>query len=87
MCACTSANGVDNLLFIGGIMDHYTYLSILRDNLNSSVQKLGLERHYLLQKDNVSKHTAKLVIEGMTHSICLLHTSPQSQDVNPIKHL
>ena len=36
-----AASGLDNLVFIDGIMNRYFYLNILRENLKLSVQNLG----------------------------------------------
>lgn len=84
---CMSANGAGNLQFINDKMDHYQYIQILKDNLCSSADKLGLSGRYIFQQDNDPKHTAlntKLWILYNTPNT--LKTPPQSPDLNPIEH-
>ena len=38
---CMSASGLDNLVFIDGIMNHSLHLNILKDNLKLSAKKFG----------------------------------------------
>ena len=52
------ANGVGNLKIIDGIMDQYVYIDILKNNLQSSVEKMNLTEDYIFQQDNDPKHAA-----------------------------
>ncbi|GFX47866.1 transposable element Tcb1 transposase [Trichonephila clavipes] len=54
---CMAANGFGKLCFIDGIMTARTYIDILRHNLQSSAQKLGLGTSFVFQQDNDPKHT------------------------------
>ncbi|GFW46653.1 transposable element Tcb1 transposase [Trichonephila clavipes] len=55
---CMASNGVGNLVFIDGIMDHKLYIDILNNNLKESAKKLGLDGNFILQQDD-PKHTAR----------------------------
>ncbi|CAK9811674.1 Transposable element Tc1 transposase [Anthophora quadrimaculata] len=85
---CMAASGVGNLIFIEGILDKAKYLHILKDNLKKSAVKLGLLENFYFQQDNDPKHKAKIVQEWLLYNIPhMLHTPPQSPDINPIEHL
>ncbi|GFW89396.1 transposable element Tcb2 transposase [Trichonephila clavipes] len=58
---CMASNGVGNLVFIDGIMDHKLYIDILNNNLKESAKKLGLDGNFIFQQDNDHKHTARNV--------------------------
>ncbi|GFX12405.1 transposable element Tcb1 transposase [Trichonephila clavipes] len=62
---CMASNGVGNLVFIDGIMDHKLYIDIHNNNLKGSAKKLGLDGNFIFQQDNDSKHTA--------HNLVALH--------------
>lgn len=61
-----SAKEVGNLVFIVGIMimNQHIHLMILRNNLNSRVQKLGLEGRYLFRQDKYPKLLLSLYASG-----------------------
>lgn len=85
---CMSGAGVGNLVFIEGIMDKWKYLTILKENLKQSAEKLGLGRDWVFQQDNDPKHTAIVVKEWLLYNVPKqLHSPPQSPDMNPIEHL
>lgn len=85
---CFSACGVGNLIFIDGIMDQYYYMDILKKNLHSSAEKMGLQANYRFQQDNDPKHTAKSVQKWLSVNVRnQLKTPPQSADLNPIENL
>ena len=50
-----AASGVVNLAFIKSTMKKEDYLSILQQNVPSSVDKLGLEGNWIFQQDNNPK--------------------------------
>lgn len=85
---CMSANGVGELCFLGGTMDHRHYINILKTNLPRSVNNMGLAGDYIFTQDNDPKHTA------LNTKLWLLYntphwmvTPPQLPDVNPIENL
>lgn len=85
---CMAASGVGNLIFIENTMNKTDYLNILRTNLPTSVEKLGLQGSWIFQQDNDPKHTAKIVKEWLLyHTPKILDHPPQSPDLNPIEHL
>lgn len=85
---CMSAQGVGKLVFIDGTMDKHLYLSILKDNLHSSAEKMGMSsNHFLFQHDNDPKHTAHDVKMWILFNAKHLPTPPQSPDINPIENL
>ena len=64
------------------------YIGILRDNLRSSADAMGIGGNFIFQQDNDPKHTA------MNTRLWLLYntrrkfaTPPQSPDMNPIENL
>lgn len=85
---CMAASGVGNLVFIESTMNKTDYLTILKDNLQPSVDKLGLDQTWVFQQDNDPKHTAKIVKEWLLyHTPKQLDHPAQSPDLNPIEHL
>ncbi|GFS97264.1 transposable element Tcb2 transposase [Trichonephila clavipes] len=75
---CMATNGVGNLVFIDGIMDHKLKIDILNNNLKESAKKLGLDGNFIFQQENDPKHTARKVKMWSQQ----LHTPPQSPDIN-----
>ncbi|GFW01939.1 transposable element Tcb1 transposase [Trichonephila clavipes] len=85
---CMASNRAGNLVFIDGIMDHKLYIDILNNNLKESAKKLGLDRNFIFQQDNDSKHTARNVkMWCLFYCKQQLHTHPQSPDINVIENL
>ena len=85
---CMSALGVGKLVFIDGTMDKHVYLSILKERLHASAEKMGLSRNeYYFQQDNDPKHTALDVKLWILYNTKHLPTPPQSPDINPIENL
>ncbi len=77
-----NASGVGNLQIIEGVMEQFVYINILKNNLQLTVDKLGLGRNYIFQQDNDHKLTALnsrlwLVYNTLTQ----LHKPPQSEDI------
>ncbi|GFT56351.1 transposable element Tc1 transposase [Trichonephila clavipes] len=54
---CMAASEVGNIVVINGIMDHLYYLQILKGNLSTSAEKLGIEEDYKFYQDNDPKHS------------------------------
>ena len=85
---CMSASGVGNLVFINGIMNHQLYIHILKNNLELSARKMGLDGDYVFMHDNDPKHTALntrlWVLYNTPHFVKF---PPQSPDLNPIENL
>lgn len=76
------------MVFIDGNMDQNMYLNILQDNLQASVDLLGLPPNWIFQQDNDPKHTARLIKEWLLYRVPKqLNSPPQSPDLNPIEHL
>lgn len=85
---CMSYSGVGNLVFIDGIMNKEKYVAILKENLKSSVERLGLPDTWIFQHDRDPKHTSYLAKEWLLYnSPKQLNSPPQSPDLNPIEHL
>ncbi|GBM71043.1 Transposable element Tc1 transposase [Araneus ventricosus] len=85
---CISASGLGNLVFIDSIMNHALYLNILRDNLKSSAQNLGIGNNIVSYQDNDPKHTAlNIRLRCFYNSPQNLKTPPQSLDLSPIEHI
>ena len=85
---CMSARGLGKMVFIDGIMDHRAYIKILTENLQPSVQMLGLPDSFVFQQDNDPKHTALNTRLWLLYNTRKqLNTPPQSPDLNPIEHI
>lgn len=85
---CFSASGVGALVFITGNMDTDMYLDILKKNLHSSAEKLGLRKTFHFYQDNDPKHKAYRTREWLLYNCPkVIETPPQSPDCNPIENL
>ena len=51
-----STAGVGSLEFIYGIMNHKAYIKLLKKNLASSAEKMGLKDNYKFMQDNDPKY-------------------------------
>ena len=86
--ACFSDSGVGKLVFIEDIMYKEGYLTILKENLVSSAEILGLQDGFQFQHDRDPKHMAKIVSKWLNDSgINVLDWVGQSPDMNPIENL
>lgn len=85
---CFSAAGTGKLVFIDGIMNKSSYLAILKENMKSSAELLGINNHFKFYQDNDPKHTAHIVREWLLYNAPkVMKTPPQSPDMNPIENL
>ncbi|GFS91500.1 transposable element Tc1 transposase [Trichonephila clavipes] len=83
-----TAIGVGNLVIIDGIMNQYSHLNILKNNLSQSVYKLGLDESFTFQQDNDPKHTSRVVREWLLYNVRKqVKILLQLPDLNPIEHL
>lgn len=83
-----SAAGPGNLHIIEGIMDHRYYIDVLKSNLSTTAEKLGLGNDYYFYQDNDPKHKAYNVRSWLLYNCPhVLETPPQSPDLNPIEHV
>ncbi|GFV32767.1 transposable element Tc1 transposase [Trichonephila clavipes] len=85
---CMASNGVGNLVFIDGIMDHKLYIDILNNNLKETAKKFGFRWKFYFPEDNDPKHRARNVkMWYLFHCKQQLHTPRQSPDINVIENL
>lgn len=85
---CMSAAGVGKLCFVEGIMNQDVYLEILKNNLRSSAEKLGILDTFKFYQDNDPKHKAYKVRSWLLYNTPkTLETPPQSPDINVIENL
>lgn len=85
---CMSAAGTGQLCVIDGIMDQTKYLTILKENLMQSAEKLGVRDNFHFYQDNDPKHKAHNVRLWLLYNCPhVLETPPQSPDLNVIEHL
>lgn len=85
---CFSAFGVGSLHLINGIMNQHIYRDILVDELQFSVDLMGIGDRFVFQQDLDPKHTAPAPMKFFTeNNISVLDWSPQSPDVNVIENL
>uniref|UniRef100_UPI00358F23A9 melanocortin receptor 5-like n=1 Tax=Myxine glutinosa TaxID=7769 RepID=UPI00358F23A9 len=73
---------------IEGTMNGAKYRKILEENLLQSAKDLRLWWRFMIQQDNVSKHTAKATLEWLQNkNVNALEWPSQSPDLNPIENL
>ncbi|GFX39888.1 transposable element Tcb1 transposase [Trichonephila clavipes] len=73
------SNWCRNLVLIEGIVNQYSYLNILKNNLSQSASKLGLDGSFTFQQDNDPKRTARVVREWLLYKV-------RKQQNNDSKH-
>ena len=77
---CFGYNGVGSLHLIDGIMDQRVYRDILVDNLQYSVDLMGIGDRFVFQQDLDPKHNAPAAKDfSAENQIEVLPWSPQSQ--------
>ncbi|GFS82309.1 transposable element Tcb1 transposase [Trichonephila clavipes] len=85
---CMASNGVGNLVFIDGIIDHKLYIDILNNNLKESAKKLGLDGNFIFQQDNATPNIRHVMSKrGAFFTVNSNFTPPQSPDINVIENL
>ena len=82
-------DGVEILAEVEGWMDAEQYVSILEDNLLSSMENSGIPKESIIfQQDNDPKHSFKRAQNPFKfEGIRLLDWPAQSLDLSPIEHL
>ncbi|KAK3509142.1 hypothetical protein QTP70_020254, partial [Hemibagrus guttatus] len=85
---CFAASGPGRLAVINGTMNSAVYQKILKENVRPSVCDLKLKCNWVLQLDNVPKHTSKSSPEWLKkNKMKTLEWPSQSPDLNPIEML
>ena len=80
--------GVGNFVFINETMNINVYLDILKTNLASCAEKLGILDIFQFYQDNDPNHKAWLVRKGVLFNCPkVLETPPQRPDINPFEHV
>ena len=84
---CFSSRGVGKLVFIEGMMTGPDYVRILSNNLNESIEMMGI-RDTVFQQDNNPKHILMVAMRYFEEKeITVLNWPAQSPDLNPIETL
>ena len=65
---CFSYNGVGNLVNIDAITNADSYIEIINENLEESVEKLNVASDYIFQQHNDPKHIAKTTLKFFKNS-------------------
>ena len=85
---CFAASGPAQLAIIDRKLNSQVYQGILRENVRLSDRQFKLNRSWMMQQDNDSKHRSKSTTESLQQKkIHLLEWPSQSPDLNPIKML
>ena len=85
---CISYKGVGRIAIVDGNIDSIAYVRILAENLFSSIDKMGLNDHFIFQQDNALCHKSAFTARFMSENqINLLEWPAQSPDLNPIEHV
>lgn len=83
---CFSAQGVESLYQINGIMTGAMYREILKNQMAPVLRRLGAD--FKFQQDNDPKHKSKVVQRYLSNAkFTVLDWPSQSPDLNPIENL
>ncbi|GBM81557.1 Transposable element Tc1 transposase [Araneus ventricosus] len=85
VCGCFAASGMGNLVSLKII---WTNISILKENLKISAQKLGIQNTFKLYQGNDLKHTALNVLLRLLYNCPKVIETPQySPHLNTIEYV
>ena len=85
---CINARGVGFLSKMAGRLNEEGYIDILENSLILTAYLLASPCGWILQQDNASCHTCKLVKERFDEEqITEINWPAQSPDLNPLKNL
>lgn len=85
---CMSGAGVGKVHIIDGILDSKGYINLLKQNVHTSAEKLGIRSNFMFYQDNDPKHTSWNAKNWLLYNCPkVLATPAQSPDMNPIEHL
>ena len=85
---CFAAGGTGALHKIDVMMRKVNYVDILKQHLKTSVGKLKIGPNWVVQMDNDTKHTSKVVAKWLKdNKVKVLEWSSQSPDLNPIENV
>ncbi|GBN52490.1 Transposable element Tcb1 transposase [Araneus ventricosus] len=85
---CFAASGMGNSVFIENNIDQYKLINILKENLKTSAQKLGIQNVLKLYQDNYPKHTALNFRLWLPYNCPkVIKTPPYSPDLTPIENV
>jgi transposase len=87
--SCITYDGVGYIVKIGDTLDKDLYLSILKEDLQATVDEYGVDQEKMIfQHDNDPKHTAGIVKEWLSNQpFEVIKWPAQSPDLSPIENM
>ena len=85
---CMSAAGVGSLQIINKTSNHRIYIDILKCNLLSNAERMGIKDDFVFMHDNNPGHTVYNIRMWILHNTpAYLKTPLKPPDINPIEQL